>query len=139
MLYINVRRWNIDYLGIPDFPYNIFLHMIGKATLLALMVVPMTCLLMKVIPKNIEASMFALVTGILKFSTDWAGDMIGGIYCNIFGVTTDNLSEFHWVIITKICTIVLGLILTQFLLPKNSEIMDLKKKLDNGDNESEEE
>ena len=92
MLYANVRRWNVDYWGIPDFPFNIFLNFTGRATLIAFMVVPMTILMMNVIPRNIEASMFATITATLTFSTDWAGAMIGGIYCDFFGVTAEDLS-----------------------------------------------
>ena len=111
-MYTNVRRWNIDYLGIGDFTFNLFLMLTGRATLIAFMVVPMTILMMNIIPRNIEASMFATITATLTFSTDWAGDMIGGIYCDIFGVSTEDLTQFHWVIMTKIATIFIGLILT---------------------------
>ena len=46
---------------------------------------------MHLIPKNIEASMFAVIVAILNFATDWAGKIIGGIYCKFFGVTNENL------------------------------------------------
>ena len=92
LLYANVCRWNIDYLGIPDFYFNIFIFFFSLATIFAFIMLPLSALLMHLIPKNIEASMFAVIVAILNFATDWAGQIIGGVYCNFFGVTTDDLS-----------------------------------------------
>jgi len=86
------------------------------------MVVPMTVLMMNIIPENIEASMFAVITATLTFSTDWAGDMIGGMYCDFFGVTTENLDNFHKVVITKAISIFIGIFLCYVLVPRNEEV-----------------
>ena len=85
--YANIRRMNLLW-GISDFHFNMFLMMIGKATMICLSVLPMTVLMINCIPKNIEASMFAIVTATITFSTDWCGDIVGGLICSFFGITT---------------------------------------------------
>lgn len=47
--------------------------LLGKGTYTSLSVVPMTVMMMNVIPANIEASMFAFIAAILSFSDDWGG------------------------------------------------------------------
>ena len=47
--------------------------LISKGTQTSLSVVPMTVMMMNIIPDNIEASMFAFITAILSFSDDWGG------------------------------------------------------------------
>jgi hypothetical protein len=76
----NFKRVNLKY-GISDFYFNMILMLLGKATTISLSVLPMTIMMTYVVPKNIEASMFALITGALTFSTDWGGDMIGAFLC----------------------------------------------------------
>ena len=82
--------------------------------------------------------MFATITATLTFSTDWAGDMIGGIYCDYFGVTTEDLSQFHMVILTKCGTIAIGVILCCLLVPSNQDVEDLRRQLKISDENEEE-
>ena len=91
--YANIKRLNLAW-GISDLYLNIFLMMIGKATMISLSVLPMTVMMMCVIPKNIEASMFAIVTAAITFSTDWAGDMVGAAVCWFYGITSETMDNF---------------------------------------------
>lgn len=86
--YLNFLRVNITYLDIGDIPINAFIMLLGRGTQTTLSVVPMTVMMMNVIPANIEASMFAFITAILTFSTDWGGQFVGGIVCNLLQVTS---------------------------------------------------
>ena len=74
-------RYKTLYWGISDLYLNAFLMLIGKAVLICLQVLPMTVMLMYIVPANIEASCFAVITAILTFSTDWAGDVVGAFIC----------------------------------------------------------
>ena len=51
-------------------------------------------MMMKCIPANIEASMFAFITAILRFNDDWGGKFVGGIICEAFGIKNKNLDMF---------------------------------------------
>ena len=77
LLYMNVRRWNLAF--VDDFFFSVIIMVMGKATMVCFSVLPMTIMLMQIVPKNIEASMFALITAVLTFSTEWGGDMSGAI------------------------------------------------------------
>ena len=66
----------------------------------------MTIMLMHTVPKNIEASMFAVITASITFSTEWAGDLVGAFYCDFFGITNKDLSKFSEIIKLKIIVII---------------------------------
>jgi len=59
--------------SISDIQINGIIMLLGKGTQTSLSVVPMTVMMMNIIPANIEASMFAFITAILSFSDDWGG------------------------------------------------------------------
>ena len=75
--------------------------LLGKGTQTSLSVVPMTVMMMNVIPANIEASMFAFITAILTFSTDWGGNFVGGIVCKIFEIENNKMKNFGDALILK--------------------------------------
>jgi uncharacterized membrane protein YdcZ (DUF606 family) len=86
-------------------------------------------MLMQVVPMNIEASMFAVITAAVTFSTDWAGDIIGGFYCQFFGVTEKNQQNFSQIMFVKILMIFASIIIGLNLLPTNEEVRALSKRL----------
>ena len=102
--------------------------LIGKATLVCLGVLPMTIVMMYVVPKNIEASCFAIITGILTFSTDCAGDIVGAFFCDAFGITVKDMTNYHKVVVLKMILILICMPLIQ-ILPSNAEIYLLGEKL----------
>ena len=124
---INFKRLNLQY-GISHFYFNMILMLFGKATTISLSVLPMTIMMTYVVPKNIEASMFALITGALTFSTDWGGDMIGALLCEVFDITEDNMSKFDKVLMIRIACVAICIVLTR-ILPTNQEIYDLSDRM----------
>jgi len=99
----------------------------------------MTVMLMQTVPMNIEASMFAVITAAITFSTDWAGDIIGGFYCEFFGITEKDLSNFHKIMGFKLVTIFVAIVLVCYLLPTNSQVKELGRKLNGRGKEGEQE
>ena len=95
----------------------------------------MTVMMMKVIPANIEASMFAFITAILTFSCDWGGDLVGGCICKLFSITTDNMSNFGNAILIKNGLLLIAIALIS-ILPNNLEIEECGARLNELDNES---
>ena len=61
---VNVLRINIRW-GISDLQYNLVVVFLNHANVVCFSILPMTVLLTYVIPRNIEASMFALLTASL--------------------------------------------------------------------------
>lgn len=69
--------------------------LIQKAVMTSLCILPMTIMMMQVIPKNIEASMFAVISATINYSIEWGGDITGAVVCNYFGITTHNKSKLY--------------------------------------------
>lgn len=117
---LNFKRINLDW-GISDFTINMITMMIGKAAVLSLSVLPMTTLMMKVTPSNIEASMFALIGSILSLTTDWLGDFVGGVICNMYGITETDYSNYQQAIVLKMFLVSISMAMV-FILPTDNEV-----------------
>ena len=59
-------------------------------------------MMMHVIPKNIEASMFAVISATINYSMEWGGDITGAVVCKYFGITAHNKSNLHQAIQFKL-------------------------------------
>ena len=115
-----------------DFATNALLMLLGKATTTSMSVLPMTILMMEVVPKNIEASMFALITAIITVSTDCLGNIVGGLVCDVFGITQDDMSHFGAAVLYKQVAIVAAMLLVS-ILPTRKEVQDLVERMDSSD------
>ena len=73
--------------------------------------------------------MFALITAAITVSTDWAGNFIGGIWCGVFGITEQNLSNFSHLICFKLLTIFFSIFLVFILLPTNEQVEKLSTEI----------
>lgn len=70
----------------------------------------------KLIPANIESSMFALLTGLMNFSNLFAAKMLGNYINTFFGVDEDNLTDLWKLYVVQIaCCLIPGLFIC--LLP----------------------
>jgi len=125
--YANIQRMNLAW-GVSDMALNMFLMMIGKATMISLSVLPMTVMMCSVIPKNIEASMFAIVTAAITFSTDWAGDCVGAAVCWFNNISNNDLTHFKGAMEFKILMILASISLVS-MLPSNKDIYNLSIKM----------
>lgn len=67
--------------AVTDVLYNAFVNLPGMV------------LFAKLIPGNIESSMFALLTGLMNFSNLFAAKMLGNYVNSFFGVTQENLHD----------------------------------------------
>lgn len=95
----------------------------------------MTVMMMKVIPANIEASMFAFITAILTFSTDWGGQFVGGCICSLFKITNDDMSNFGNAILVKNVLLLVAISLIS-ILPSNSAIEECGARMNEVESEN---
>jgi hypothetical protein len=123
----NVLRWNIN-IGVSDFAINVAIICLGRAMMISLCVLPVMIKMMTVCPKNIEASMFAVISSIISMSTDWSADFVGGIILDIFGVDDEHEDNYHYAIIVAICMTLVTISLIP-ILPTNDEIAELTVKM----------
>lgn len=75
----------------------------------------------KLIPANIEASMFAILTGLINFCNFFLAKQLGN-FINIFvGVTNDDLSDL-WILFAIMSGCALIPLLFVWLIPKRKEV-----------------
>jgi len=60
--------------------------------------------------------MFAIMTAAITFSTDWMGDIVGGVVCDVFNITEEDMSNFSHAMVFKLIAISLCFLLI-FILP----------------------
>ena len=89
-------RWNLA-LGIPDMWCVLFSEMTFGVFVTSLGVLPTMALFAKITPRNIEGTIFALLTGTTNLSYQVIAPLIGSWLNNAFvvpQVTADNLVGF---------------------------------------------
>jgi hypothetical protein len=133
--FFNFTRANLAY-GVSDIQVNAIIMLLGKGTQVSLSVVPMTVMMMNIIPANIEASMFAFITAILSFSDDWGGQFVGGIICKVFHIENKKLSNFGQALLLKNFLLMISILLIT-ILPTNQQIKELGEKLNEVGSDSE--
>ena len=95
--------------AVTDVMYNAFVNLPGMV------------LFAKLIPANIESSMFAMLTGLMNFSNLFAAKMLGNYINTYFGVTQENLGDLWKLYIVQIfCCLLPALFL--FLLPNKMQV-----------------
>lgn len=81
------------------------------------------------VPHNVEASVMALVSGTVVWSYEVGAKISASIYCQIFDVDDDHMDNYPHVLVAKIPMIVLLMIVTPFIIPRNQKIKALAAKL----------
>ena len=107
----NVMRLNTK-IGFNDFYYNLVLMAINKASIDCLCILPVTVMLTYVLPKPIEASMYAFISACLYFSSDWGSTLTGAIICHLYRVEADDDGTNY----TQVLVIKLPLVITMILM-----------------------
>jgi len=103
--------------AVTDVLYNAFVNLPGMV------------LFAKLIPANIESSMFALLTGLMNFSNLFFAKMLGNYINTFFGVTQENLEELWMLYVVQIiCCLVPAFFIC--LLPTKMEVEQVQKALE---------
>ena len=90
--YIFVNR-GYAYFNIDDFTYvAVSGFLFSNFAMVNMQIMPTMALLMTVIPSNIEASMFSVVSASLGLNLLWGGQLSATIVYQILGITSDDLS-----------------------------------------------
>ena len=115
------------YLGINDLAFVIFSSAITDTLGLAFSQLPSLVLFAKITPKYIEATVYALLTGVFNMSNFFLSPMIGVLINRLFvNVTTSNLDQFYILLLIQMAFIPLPLLLLR-LIPLKKEIKEFQK------------
>ena len=89
---------------------------------------PVLVLFAKITPKNIEATVFALFTGVLNFSAIVLSPNMGIIINDLFvGVSLTSLSNYYKLVFIQMMLSLLPLLLLH-LIPMKEEIEEIQAK-----------
>ena len=81
------------FLGMDPYWFIIVSSTVADVLYNAFVQLPGMVLFAKLIPANIESSMFAMLTGLMNFSNLFAAKMLGNYINTFFGVTEENLGD----------------------------------------------
>jgi hypothetical protein len=121
---IFATRLNLS-LGISDLTFVILSSIVTETLSTAFSQMPVLVLFAKITPPNIEATVFALFTGIFNLSAIVISPNMGIIVNKLFvGVTLDNLSEYYKLVFIQLMLSFIPIFL-QFLIPMKHEIDEI--------------
>lgn len=118
LMLLNATRMNLDW-GINDETLNGVIFFFGTQAVSALAYVPTQVILTYLVPENVEASTMALITGTFIWSYEVGAKISSSIYCVIFTVDDDHMSNYPNVLIAKIPVIFVMIGLTFCFIPYN--------------------
>ena len=103
--------------GMPPLAFVALTSTVTDTIFLALSNLPSMVLFAKLIPPQIESSMFAVLMGLLNLSTTVLAKLLGNFYNTFIGVTNSNLDEI-WKLYVIACVLSLLPLAFVWLLPK---------------------
>ena len=129
LMLANATRMNTESWGMSDEVINAFIFFLGTNAVQVLAASPITVLLTYLVPHNVEASVMALVSGAIVWSYEVGAKISASIYCQIFDVDDDHMDNYPRVLTAKIPMIILIMIVTPFIIPRNQKILQLAARL----------
>lgn len=124
---IFAMRLNLTF-GISDLSFVILSSLITDTLSTAFSQMPVLVLFAKITPPNIEATVFALFTGLFNLSAIVISPNVGIVLNKLFvGVTLDNLSEYYKLVFIQLMLSFVPIFL-QFLIPMKYEIEEIQRK-----------
>ena len=112
---------NQIYLGLSPMMFCILTSTVTDTLSQAFLNLPCQVLFAKLIPENIESSMFALLTGLMNFSNGFLSPQLGNFYNHFIGVTQDNLTDLWKLCVIETCTELIPLFFIT-LIPTRAEV-----------------
>lgn len=107
--------------GLSPIIFVVLTSTVMDTLVLAFTVLPATVLFAKLIPQNVESSMFALLTGVLNFCSLFAAKELGVLINRSIGVTTSNLSQLWKLYVVQASCCLLPIIFVA-LLPTREQV-----------------
>jgi hypothetical protein len=121
--YAIVKRWNVDYLSIPDKAFYMFGDAVLESIVGMMAYMPSVVLIAKMCPKNLETTMFAILASFANLGGSLSGSF-GTFAMDYAGIKTDLTSgSCNWdnlpnlILICGICLPLLAIPLTFIFVP----------------------
>ena len=116
-----VTRFSKDVLGINDVLFSVFTDSALEILFIAFVFMPSLVVQTKIIPKNVEATVYSLFTSMHNFARGFISPIFGGIIAKMLHVTNDNFENLKWLLLIELAWNIIPLCLL-WLLPTNREL-----------------
>jgi len=123
-----VLRWN-TYIYIPDYIFILFTNLFEDFIGMRYSIIANGVINARITPNAVEASVFAILTGLSNLGYGLIGSLMGTFWCNLLDINRTSLGNFYKGLLIKLVLSVLPLFLLK-LIPNKEEINndeDLKK------------
>lgn len=124
LLYVNQI-----YFGLNPLVFCLLTSTVTDSLSQALMNLPMQVLFAKLIPEDIESSMFALLTGLMDFSQSYLSPQLGNMVNKLIGVSQDNMEDLWKLCLIEVCFELIPLAFIK-LIPTRAEVASLQQVLE---------
>ena len=99
--YLLVSRISNEILGINDIVFAVFTNAAMDILYVAFVFMPMMVVQTKIVPKNVEATVYSMFGSLKNLSNDTISPFMGGIIAKNFGVTKNNMSNMSKIFLFK--------------------------------------
>lgn len=136
--YLLVTRISHDILGFNDVVFSVFSNAALEVLFVAFVFMPTLVVQIKIVPKNVEATIYNIFSTFKNMAHDFISPMIGGVIANEFGVSSYNFDNIKWIILIQFFVSFVP-ILFVWILPSNSDIEEFVQHVNKEEQEKERE
>jgi Na+/melibiose symporter-like transporter len=94
--FLLVSRISKEVLGINDVLFSFFTDAALEILFVAFVFMPTLVVQTKIVPKNVEATVYSVFASLRNLAHDCISPFIGGIIANRFSVTRENFENIGW-------------------------------------------
>ena len=121
--FLLVSRISKNVFGLNDIFFSFFTGTLMDVLYVAFVLMPTLVLQTKIVPKNIEATVYSFFTSLLNLANTFISPIIGGIISDFFHVSKDDFTYLPTIILIQLAMCFIP-ILFIWLLPTNKDIDD---------------
>ena len=116
-----VTRFSYEVLGINDVLFSFFSNAALEVLFVAFVFMPTLVVQIKIVPKNVEATIYNLFSTFKNMAHDFISPMIGGVIANEFEVSSYNFDNLKWIILIQFAVSFIPIFFV-WMLPSNKDI-----------------
>lgn len=128
-----VTRISKEIFGINDLLFALFGDAAVEILFVAFIYMPTLVFQTKIVPKNIEATVYSFFSSLMVFATQFVSPVFGSFIAKSFNVTKDNFEAIGTIVLIEFFLSLVPLTIV-WILPSNDQIEEFYQKLRNADN-----
>lgn len=99
--YLLVSRISKEVLGINDILFSLFTDAALEILFVAFVFMPMLVVQTKIVPKNVEATVYSVFASLRNLASDFVSPIIGGLIADNYHVSKDNFDHIGTIVIIQ--------------------------------------